>query len=673
METDARGPHIAPSAGDRTARPQQAPRRRNPEDPRFAVGDLIGGRYRVRRFAVGGIGEVYFCLDESAGTAVALKTLQARFLPPTERNLRLRRRLAAEAAIWSSLGAHPNIVRCFYFTTIGDAPFLALEWIADPDRSNVSLHRLVANRRGPLDPRHALRIAIEICRGLVYIGERQPNFVHRDLKVENVLMSQSGVAKLTDFGFSSVEGGARLGGAEGATYAIPRPDQVVGTPSTMAPEQWRRGVVDVRADIYALGCILFRMLAGHGPFKGEVREDYRIAHLESHPPPFDTDVPESLAQLTLKCLEKARRDRYQSMPELLATLEALQVELFGEPFPPVEELETASIDVRINRANTYYSLSHFGEAQREFEAILAEEPAPMAIYGRALACHARGLNAEAFDSYAEFLALRPDHAAAYYNRANLYRAEEDDALALVDYDRAIALDPSLAEPWNNRGLLHLEAGQRDEAMRDFDEAIARGALRAARRNRAALLLEENRVAEASDDVEALAGEPDATAQDFVNRARVRHQLGSLRGALDDYTTALVEGAGPAAKLHCERATIYRELGRLDDAIEDLSTALQLDRDLLDAYRMRAQIWHGMKKRVAAAGDYASLLERQPEDAGAYYGLGLLLGEERGRFDEAVAFLTEAATRGHAEAEAALAAFRSRGWIGANTTPMARRS
>lgn len=626
----------------------------------FATGDLIGGRYRVHRSVEGGIGEVCFCFDERAHAAVALKTLQRRFLLPSARNDRLRARMEAEAAIWASLDRHPNVVRCFYLTSIDDAPFLCLEWVSDPDRPNVSLHRMVA-RNGPLELRRGLQVGVEVCRGLLHVAEKQPNFVHRDLKVENVLISQSGVAKVTDFGFALVEGGVRMAAPNRPGMAVPSPEQVVGTPTTMAPEQWKQGIVDVRADIYGVGCIIFRTLMGHGPFKGEVREDYRRAHCDEPAPRLSDGFPGEVASIVECCLAKSPQERFQTMAELLEALECAYEESFGERPAAARELDELTLDDRINRGNTYYHLGRAGDALLDFDAVLEVEALPAAMYGRALAHQARGRSEEALAAYAALFEAQPDHAGALYNRGNLYRENGQRDCAIADYSRAIALDGHLADAYNNRGLLELEAGDRAAALADFSRAVAEGGSRDARANRAALLVEDDRGHEALQDFEHLGSTASATPADLVSRARARRQAGKLRGALEDYTRALAAGALPTAELHYERAMVYIVLGKPRPAIEDLSTAISFDATYLQAYRARAQAFYEIGERDAAATDYAAIIARAPEDGGAYYGLGLVLGAS-GRFNEAFALMAEAARLSYPGAEVALERFRRNGWL-----------
>ena len=535
-----------------------------------------------------------------------------------------------------------------------------MEWIAHPDHANVSLHRLVA-KDGPLELRRGLTVAIEVCRGLLHVAEKQPNFVHRDLKVENVLIGGSGVAKVTDFGFSLGQGGVRMAAPERPGISIPMPEQVVGTPTTMAPEQWTRGTVDVRADVYAMGCILFRMLMGHGPFKGEVRNDYRAAHCDSAAPKLGDDFPAEMVELVDRCLAKSPDDRFQTMAELLEALEVVYEVRFGERLPAQPPLDELTADDRINRGNTYYHLGRCGDALLDFDAVLETELVPAALYGRALAHQARGRHEEALGAYATLLELQPMHAGAAYNRGNLYREMGDSELALAEYSRAIALDEHVAEAYNNRGLLAHEAGDREAALSDFARAVAEGSSREARANRAALLMEEGRAAEALEDLEQLAAAPEASPADLLNRARARRQAGQLRGALDDYTAAITAGGQALEELLYERAQVYLGLGKAPDAIEDLSTAIRHARGFLQAYRVRAQARYDLRQFDAAATDYATIIERAPGDSAAYYGLGLVLGAS-GRFEGAIACMTEAARLGHNGAKAALREFRRNGWL-----------
>jgi serine/threonine protein kinase len=139
--------------------------------PRYQPGDKIGGRYQVHQALMGGMGEVYLCLDLETIQPFALKTFQQRFLT----NPKLREAFENEVATWVALEKHPNIVRCFYMDTLDNQPFMFLEWIAGEEGRDPDLRGWL--RRGPLDLRLALDFTIDICRGLIHADLKQPGIV----------------------------------------------------------------------------------------------------------------------------------------------------------------------------------------------------------------------------------------------------------------------------------------------------------------------------------------------------------------------------------------------------------------------------------------------------------------------------------------------------------------
>src|SRR5713226_7084444 len=118
--------------------------------PRYKKGDKIGGRYLVHQALMGGMGEVYLCLDLQQNLPLALKTFQARYLT----NQKLRQLFESEVATWVALEKHPNIVRCYYLDTVDNQPFMFLEWIASDESHGTDLRSWLV--RGPLDLRLAL-------------------------------------------------------------------------------------------------------------------------------------------------------------------------------------------------------------------------------------------------------------------------------------------------------------------------------------------------------------------------------------------------------------------------------------------------------------------------------------------------------------------------------------
>ena len=167
--------------------------------PRYHPGDRIGGRYQVHKALMGGMGEVYLCLDLNTNHPYALKTFQQHHLT---NSMALQRSFETEVATWVALGKHPNIVRCYHMNILDNQPFMVLEWVVSQEKQGADLRSWL--KHGPLDLKFALEIAIDICHGLIYAQATQPGLVHRDLKPENILMTQSGVAKITDFGLAQI-------------------------------------------------------------------------------------------------------------------------------------------------------------------------------------------------------------------------------------------------------------------------------------------------------------------------------------------------------------------------------------------------------------------------------------------------------------------------------------
>lgn len=127
--------------------------------PRYQSGDKIGGRYQVHQALMGGMGEVYLCLDLKEMYPFALKTFQQRYLT----NPKLRKAFEIEVAIWVALDKHPNIVRCFSMDILDNQPFMMLDWIAGDESRRTNLRS--RSQRGLLDLRPALDFAIDIYQG----------------------------------------------------------------------------------------------------------------------------------------------------------------------------------------------------------------------------------------------------------------------------------------------------------------------------------------------------------------------------------------------------------------------------------------------------------------------------------------------------------------------------
>ncbi len=285
----------------------------------LAPGSQLGG-YEIRRqLGAGGMGVVYLASDLKLGRQVAIKVLSGDFGADHART----RRFEQEARAASALN-HPNvcIVHALGETAAGQ-PFIAMEYV----EGHTLRHLLQAQ---PPTLRQALDIATQIAAG---VGAAHAlGIVHRDLKPENVIVRGDGLVKVLDFGLAKLASSSLSAEAPEATRTIVQTDAgvVMGTYTYMAPEQARGQDVDARADIWALGVVLYELVAGRPPFTGGTRSDVLAAVLEREPVPLDRvnpRLPHELQRLVAKALRKDRAQRYQTITDLRLDLEALGDEL----------------------------------------------------------------------------------------------------------------------------------------------------------------------------------------------------------------------------------------------------------------------------------------------------------------------------------------------------------
>ena len=405
----------------------------------FAVGDLIAGRWEICHILKGGVGVVYIVYDHEHRMPYAAKTFRDdRHADNTD----TAAKFVQEALTWVNLDGHPNIARAEFVQTITGQPFLFLEYVSGGDLSGwIGTPRLTENLP------QAIRLAIQFCDGMVHAAAKGID-VHRDIKPRNCLITEDGALKITDFGLAKVfhhtkaadpnlqseKTGAQDDESETGTGGG------AGTCTHMAPEQFEDVQrVDVRADIYSFGVLLFQMITGSLPFDGDTWEELKEQHQNLEPPSLPEAVPPRLKALVGCCLKKNPAERFTDFGALRQELAAIYEEIAGVNAP--EQMLGSKLDA-VEWSNKGVSLSQLEH------------------YEEALGCYDRALD------------MNSDLKEVWNNKGLALRALQRYPEALDCFDRALALDPSFALAWNNKGRTLECLGRRIEALSCYGHAVA---------------------------------------------------------------------------------------------------------------------------------------------------------------------------------------------------------
>lgn len=269
------------------------------------VGTLLNNRYEIReKIGEGGMAKVYKAKDHLLNRFVAVKVLKDEFT----KNAEFVEKFKAEAAAAGSI-SHSNIVNIYDVGSQVNINYIVMEYL-----NGRTLKELII-QNGKLDYNRALDFGIQIGKALECAHKN--NIIHRDIKPQNILVTDEGSIKVTDFGIAKATNSVTLTNS----------NKVIGSAHYFSPEQAKGSYVDARTDIYSLGVVIYEMVTGRVPYDAESPVSVALKHLQEPvvPPRYiNSNVPEGLNNLILKAMEKDPIERYQNIKDMLLDMQRIK-------------------------------------------------------------------------------------------------------------------------------------------------------------------------------------------------------------------------------------------------------------------------------------------------------------------------------------------------------------
>ena len=269
------------------------------------IGTILGNRYELLQIiGDGGMSIVYKAKCNKLNRYVAIKILKKEFSSDSDFVEKFKREAMAVASLSDN-----NIVNIYDVGSQGDINYIVMEYV-----KGKTLKQLL-KEQGKLNSRDAVKIAIQIGKALECAHRN--NIIHRDIKPHNVLLTEEGIVKVTDFGIAKAS----------TSMTITNSSKILGSAHYFSPEQARGIVVDCRTDIYSLGIVLYELVTGRVPYDAESPVSVALKHIQEPvvpPKQINEYIPESLNNLILKAIEKEPIKRYQNVTDMIFDLKKIQ-------------------------------------------------------------------------------------------------------------------------------------------------------------------------------------------------------------------------------------------------------------------------------------------------------------------------------------------------------------
>jgi tetratricopeptide (TPR) repeat protein len=600
----------------------------NPVTGNFQIGDRIQNRWEIQNILKGGMGIVYFVYDHEAHDAFAVKTITDELI---KANPNAPTRFTQEAVAWVNLDYHINVVAARMVRTINGKPYIFLELVTGGD-----LGQWIGTARLTKDIVRILVYALQFCDGISHAFSKGIK-VHRDIKPSNCLITGDNILKVTDFGlakaFDDVDFGAGSAAPRNVSWMQERSLSLtqtgfgVGTCTHMAPEQFDDAKhVDVPADIYSFGVMLYQMVTGQLPFMGQAWQDFKHLHQTRQPPQFHCQNRE-LQKVIYTCLEKAPGNRYQSFgvvrQELGRIYETVAGDAVWKPMTGVELDATAW-------TNKGASLAFLGRHQE------------------AIACFDRALQ------------MNPRDSLALYNKGNImgtafHRLDEANSF----YDRALAINPREFRAWSNKAAMFWGMGRHREQFECCEKALAINPYDARALTLKGISLRSSAKHEAALDCfnKALEADPNFILA-WISKGTSLTALNRFSEAISCFDHLITSRSSFEQQAWLEKGIILMQLKQPESAISCFDQAVNLNPKDARAWLIRGECLENLRRFNDALQSFENALSANPKNMMAWVKKGFLLGV-MGNLSIATECIQKAQNLGYADGPKLIALLREK--------------
>jgi tetratricopeptide (TPR) repeat protein len=651
---------------------------RSHREATFKRGDVIGSEYQIYRLlGEGGFGEVYLARERESGVPCALKTIRTELLaqPPS------REAFKREALLWVNLEQHPFILVARHVFEFSRRLFVGMDYIAADPRGRVSLADHLVAAREPLDTDESLRWAIQFCYGMEHAFQRGVE-CHRDIKPTNVLITQDGTLKISDFGLALAAEAAwkeeahsivaqKSGGGFGLSLLRADGKRVCGTPGYIAPEVLLGRQGDVRSDIYSFGLVMWQMAKGssvppfHIPYEKVANiEEYLRRVFDQQMKKRVPDVGSPMQSAIERCLSPEPSQRYASFEELRRELDLIFRRRTGRVIQLPRSPDRSASSWK-NKGVSLDELGRHEEAIACYDKALEIDPGDVNTWSnKGTALGALGRHQDAIACLDQALRLNPESAPAWSNKGNALDSLGHYEEALGCFAKALQIDPPNAVIWHNKGKSLYALARYDQALTCFDksarldphyasawtgQALCLAALGRPNEAGACLAKAEEIDPQCADDLKRILGARghhqmalnsfNGDAATWGTRGTDLLKAGRYEEALMSFAKALEIDPRFGGAWY-NRGSAFSSLGHHEEALTCYTHVLDIDPKLFDAWEGKAHVLALLGRHEESVTCFTKALELAPQSIACWNNKGKAL-EALGRLDEAISCFTKA--------------------------------